>query len=84
MCWCISLLALACAMDKGLHSTIQKLWMDISGYLLLGTYYVLVYFSTSTSLCLGQGATFHNTETMDGYQWLPTSWYILCAGVFLY
>ncbi|KAH3749439.1 hypothetical protein DPMN_183937 [Dreissena polymorpha] len=68
MCWCISLQALACALDKELHSTIQKLRMDISGYLLLGTYYVLVYFSTSTSLCLGQGATFYNTETIDGHQ----------------
>ncbi|KAH3749445.1 hypothetical protein DPMN_183943 [Dreissena polymorpha] len=68
MCWCISLLALACALDKGLHSTIQKLRMDISDYLLLGTYYVLVYFSTSTSLCLGQEATFYNTETKDGHQ----------------
>ncbi|KAH3749221.1 hypothetical protein DPMN_183714 [Dreissena polymorpha] len=84
MCWCISLLALACALDKGLHSTIQKLWMDISDYLLLGTYYVLVHFSTSTSLCLGQGATFYKTETIDEHQWLPSSWYILCAGVFLY
>ncbi|KAH3749217.1 hypothetical protein DPMN_183710 [Dreissena polymorpha] len=84
MCWCISLLALACAWDKELHSTIHKLWIDINGYLLLGTYYVLVYFSTSTSLCLGQGATFYNTETIDGHQWRPTSWYILCAGVFLY
>ncbi|KAH3864750.1 hypothetical protein DPMN_027776 [Dreissena polymorpha] len=58
--------------------------MDTSGYLLLGTYYVLAYFSTSTSLCLGQGALFNNTETMDGHQWLPTSSYILFAGVFLY
>ncbi|KAH3749440.1 hypothetical protein DPMN_183938 [Dreissena polymorpha] len=58
--------------------------MNISDYLLLGSYYVLVYFSTSTSQCLGQGATFYNTETKDGHQWLPTSWYILCAGVFLY
>ncbi|KAH3749222.1 hypothetical protein DPMN_183715 [Dreissena polymorpha] len=77
-------LALACVWDMGLHPTIHKLRMDISGFLLLGTYYVLVYFSTSTSLCLGQGATFYNTKTMDGYQWLPTSWYLLCAGVFLY
>ncbi|KAH3864749.1 hypothetical protein DPMN_027775 [Dreissena polymorpha] len=84
MCWCISLLALACAWDKELHSTIEKLWMDISGYLLLGTFYVLVFFFTSTSLCLGQGATIYNTETMDGHRWLPTSWYILCAGDFLY
>ncbi|KAH3749446.1 hypothetical protein DPMN_183944 [Dreissena polymorpha] len=84
MCWCISLLALACALDKELHSTKHKLWMYISGYLLLGTYYVLVYFSTSNNLCLGQGATFYNTETIDEHQWLPTSWYILSAGVFLY
>ncbi|KAH3749219.1 hypothetical protein DPMN_183712 [Dreissena polymorpha] len=58
--------------------------MNISGDLLLGTYYVLVYFSTSTSLCLGQGGTFYKTETMERPQWLPTSWYILCAGVFFY
>ncbi|KAH3864700.1 hypothetical protein DPMN_027725 [Dreissena polymorpha] len=84
MCWCISLLALACAWDKELHSTIQKQSMDISGYLLLGTYYVLMYFCTSTSLCLGQGAIIYNTETMEGHQWLPTSWFILCASVFFY
>ncbi|KAH3749220.1 hypothetical protein DPMN_183713 [Dreissena polymorpha] len=84
MCWCISLLALACAMDKELHSTKQKLWKDLSCYLLLGTHYVLVYFSTSTGLCYEQGATFYNTETIDGHQWRPTSWYILCADVFLY
>ncbi|KAH3864751.1 hypothetical protein DPMN_027777 [Dreissena polymorpha] len=66
MCWRISLLALACAWDKGLYSTIKKQWMDTSGYLLLGTFYLLVYFSTSTCLCLGQEATFNNTETMGG------------------
>ncbi|KAH3864748.1 hypothetical protein DPMN_027774 [Dreissena polymorpha] len=65
MCWCISLLALACAWNEKLQSTIQKQSMDISGYLLLGTFYVLVFFFTSTSLCLGQGATIHITETMD-------------------
>ncbi|KAH3864708.1 hypothetical protein DPMN_027733 [Dreissena polymorpha] len=58
MCWCISLLALACVWYKELYSTIQQVLKDIRDYLLLGTYYVLVYFSTSTSLCLGQGATF--------------------------
>ncbi|KAH3864746.1 hypothetical protein DPMN_027772 [Dreissena polymorpha] len=84
MSWCFSLLALVCAWDKELHCTIQKQWTDISGFLLLGTFYVLVLFYTSTSLCLGQGATIYITETMDGHQWLPTSWYILCAGVFLY
>ncbi|KAH3864752.1 hypothetical protein DPMN_027778 [Dreissena polymorpha] len=84
MCWCISLLALASAWDKELYSTIQKLCIDISSYLLLGSFYVLVYFSTSTSLCLGQGAIFYNTETMDGHLWLLSFWYILCAGVFLY
>ncbi|KAH3864707.1 hypothetical protein DPMN_027732 [Dreissena polymorpha] len=84
MCWCISLLALACAWDKEQHSTIQQQWKDISGYLLLGTFYVLVYFSTSTSLCLGQGATLYNIETVEEHQKIPNSWYILCAGVFLY
>ncbi|KAH3749442.1 hypothetical protein DPMN_183940 [Dreissena polymorpha] len=68
MCWCISLQALACVWDKELHSTKQKLRIDISGDLLLGTYFVLVYFSTSTSLCLGQGATFYKTKTMEGHQ----------------
>ncbi|KAH3864704.1 hypothetical protein DPMN_027729 [Dreissena polymorpha] len=84
MCWCISLLAQVCAWDKELHSTIETQWKDISNFLLLGTFYVLVYFSTSTSLYLGRGAIFYITETMDGHQWLATSWYIVCAGVFLY
>ncbi|KAH3864702.1 hypothetical protein DPMN_027727 [Dreissena polymorpha] len=43
----------------------RKKWKDISGYLLLGTFYVLVDFSTSTSLCLGQGDIFYNQETME-------------------
>ncbi|KAH3864701.1 hypothetical protein DPMN_027726 [Dreissena polymorpha] len=68
MCWCIPLLAIACAWDKELHSTIQKQWMDISGYLLLGTFYLLSNFSTSTSLYLGQGDIFYNPETMEGHQ----------------
>jgi len=52
-------------------------------YLFPRTYYVLVYFYTSTSLCLGRGATIY---TRRGAAWtlLPISSYILCACLFLY
>ena len=71
MCLCISLLALACAWDQGLVSTMGIAWnqglistmgiekddqqVPISWYTLCAWY-----FSTSTSLCLEPGTDIYN------------------------
>ena len=76
LCWCFSLLALACTWDQEPIST--KSIKMINSCLFPGTHFVLVYFSTSTSLCLGTGTDiYRGLKMMINSCLFPGSHYVL-------